>query len=143
MLWFWIGLATLVSVPVVVSVGLIGLHFWLRYRYLHVIERIFLERPFFVIPRGQPVPDAEDVRIRTRDGLTLAGCYLKGQGPRRGVILFGLEFGSNRWACVSYCDRLLTSGYDSAVRLWEVRGSTHGSLRSIQTRRQAARRRWP
>ena len=35
----------------------------------------------------------------TADGLTLRGCYLSGRGEaRRGVILFGLEFGSNRWS---------------------------------------------
>jgi pimeloyl-ACP methyl ester carboxylesterase len=28
------------------------------------------------------------------------------------VILFGLEFGSNRWACVPYCDYLLAQGFD-------------------------------
>ena len=50
-------------------------------------------------------PDAEDVRFPTPDGLTLRGCYLRTpQSPRRGVILFGLEFGSNRWSCVPYCD---------------------------------------
>jgi pimeloyl-ACP methyl ester carboxylesterase len=110
--WFWLGLATMLSVPTVVAVFMTGLHVWLRWRFLNIIERIFLERPFFIIPRGQPVANAEDVRVPTRDGLTLSGCYLKGDGPRRGVILFGLEFGSNRWACVSYCERLLKNGYD-------------------------------
>jgi pimeloyl-ACP methyl ester carboxylesterase len=110
--WFWLGLATLLSVPMAVAVFLTGLHYWLRYRFLNIIERIFLERPFFIIPRGQAVPNAEDVRIPTSDGLTLAGCYIKCDGRRRGVILFGLEFGSNRWACVSYCERLLQHGYD-------------------------------
>jgi pimeloyl-ACP methyl ester carboxylesterase len=59
------------------------------------------------------VPGAEDVHFRTPDGLTLRGCYLQGQGqPRRGVILFGLEFGSNRWSCVPYCQHLLANGFD-------------------------------
>src|SRR5262249_24408197 len=31
---------------------------------------------------------------------------------RRGVLLFGLEFGSNRWACRQYCQSLVDSGYD-------------------------------
>ena len=34
------------------------------------------------------------------------------QEPRRGVILFGLEFGSNRWSCVPYCEFLREAGYD-------------------------------
>src|SRR5262249_35304954 len=110
--WFWIGLATLVSVPVVVAVVGGGLHLYLRWRFLKVVVRIFLERPLFIIPRGQPVPNAEDVRVPTPAGLTLAGCYLKCQAPRRGVILFGLEYGSNRWASVAYCERLLHNGYD-------------------------------
>src|SRR5262249_20280830 len=31
---------------------------------------------------------------------------------RRGVLLFGLEFGSNRWACIQYCEHLRQAGYD-------------------------------
>ena len=42
----------------------------------------------------------------------LAGCYLKRARPRRGVILFGLEFGSNRWSCQPYCEHLLAAGFD-------------------------------
>jgi pimeloyl-ACP methyl ester carboxylesterase len=36
------------------------------------------------------------------------------------VILFGLEFGSNRWACVPYCDFLREHGYD--IFAFEMRG---------------------
>jgi pimeloyl-ACP methyl ester carboxylesterase len=74
--------------------------------------RIFQEKPLFIIPRGQPLDTAETVRFPTQDGLTLTGCYLKAQGPRRGVILFGLEFGSNCWSCRSYCEHLVASGFD-------------------------------
>ena len=28
------------------------------------------------------------------------------------MILFGLEFGSNRWSCVPYCEFLREAGYD-------------------------------
>jgi pimeloyl-ACP methyl ester carboxylesterase len=31
---------------------------------------------------------------------------------RRGVILFGLEFGSTRWACIPYCEFLRQAGFD-------------------------------
>jgi pimeloyl-ACP methyl ester carboxylesterase len=44
--------------------------------------------------------------------LRLRGTYFKTAKPRKGVILFGLEFGSNRWACVPYCEQLLAEGYD-------------------------------
>jgi dipeptidyl aminopeptidase/acylaminoacyl peptidase len=74
-----------------------------------------------MIPRGQPVPNAEEVTFPTADGLTLHGCYLKTPAPRRrGVLLFGIEFGSNRWSCVPYCQHLLDAGYD--VFAYEPRG---------------------
>ena len=44
------------------------------------------------------------------DAAAAATCRTTGQ--RRGVILFGLEFGSNRWSCVPYCEYLLERGYD-------------------------------
>lgn len=110
---FWIGLALLFSVPLALLLLLIVLHLYLRWTYLHLMVRIFQEKPLFIIPRGQPTGGAEDVAFRTRDGLTLRGCYLKTPASRRkGVILFGLEFGSNRWACLPYCERLLAAGFD-------------------------------
>src|SRR5262245_17298883 len=70
--------------------------------YLPRVARIFQEKPLFIVPRGQPRDDAEVVRFKTRDGLTLNGCYFKAKGPRRGVIVFGLEFGSNCWSAWQY-----------------------------------------
>ena len=83
-----------------------------RKRYLEQIVRIFEEKPLFVVPKGKPVPGAEDVHFPTADGYTLRGCYLRGRRPRRGVVLFGPEFGSNRWAALQYTDALLDAGYD-------------------------------
>lgn len=120
MVWFWLGLAVLLSVPLAVVAYMVKQHFVLRWYYLQHMVRIFQEKPLFVVPRGQPVPEAEDVTVRTPDGLGLRGCYLKGAAPRRGVILFGLEFGSNRWACAAYCEHLLDAGYD--VFAVETRG---------------------
>src|SRR5207249_2691875 len=40
------------------------------------------------------------------------GCYFRAARPRRGVILFGLEFGSNCWSCQAYCDHLVEAGFD-------------------------------
>jgi pimeloyl-ACP methyl ester carboxylesterase len=116
---FWAGLGLWFSVPLAVAVWWTGLHFYLRWKYLHLVERIFQEKPLFVIPRGQPLAHAEDVRFGGGDGLSLAGCYLSTRGPRRGVILFGLEFGSSRWSCWSYCEHLLERGFD--VFAFEVR----------------------
>src|SRR5438067_2521289 len=109
---FCYGLLLMVSVPVGLFLVLLLLHYYLRWRYLTLLLRIFQEKPLFIIPRGQPVPEAEDVSFKTADGLTLRGCYFKAKGPRRGVILFGVEFGSNRWSCVQYCQHLIDAGYD-------------------------------
>jgi pimeloyl-ACP methyl ester carboxylesterase len=93
---------------------LFGLFYlYLRWKYLDKVVRIFQEKPLFIIPRGQPTEDAEEIRFPTTDGLTLCGCYLRALTPRRvGVILFGLEFGSNRWSAVPYCEFLRRAGFD-------------------------------
>src|SRR5262249_16637591 len=96
------------------------LHYWLRKHYLQNLVRIFLEKPLFVIPRGQPTDDAEEVTFTSGDGIKLRGCYLRHSAQhRRGVILFGLEYGSNRSACRPYFDYLRTTGYDGFT--WEPR----------------------
>jgi pimeloyl-ACP methyl ester carboxylesterase len=108
---FWLGLALTCSTPVAVFVYLAYLHVQLRRNYLHLIERIFQEKPLFIIPRGQPAPGAEEVTFPA-DCRTLRGCYWKTRRPRRGVVLFGLEFGSGRWSCRSYCEHLVEAGFD-------------------------------
>jgi pimeloyl-ACP methyl ester carboxylesterase len=111
--WYvWLGLALLVALPLALTLFLVWLHLHLRVFYLHHMVRVFQEKPLFVIPRGQPVGGAEEVSFRTADGLTLRGCYLRAPGRRRGVILFGLEFGSTRWACLPYCEHLREAGFD-------------------------------
>ena len=108
---WWAGGGLIASAA---SVGSAGGAAYLYYRKKHLdqVVRIFEEKPLFVIPRGQPAPGAEDVHFETAGGLTLRGCYLSGRRPRKGVVLFGLEFGSNRWSCVPYCSALLDRGYD-------------------------------
>lgn len=113
MIWLWIVLGIVASVPLAVALFLFGLWIYLRVYYAQYLERIFQEKPLFIIPRGQPVEGAEDVSFTSADGLRLRGCYLRTTaGRRRGVILFGLEFGSNRWSCVPYCQQLIDCGYD-------------------------------
>jgi len=82
-----------------------------RHNYLERIIRIFEEKPLFIIPRGKPVPGAEEVKFIS-DGKQLIGCYLRARKPRKGVILFGLEFGSDRWSAWQYCANLCERGYD-------------------------------
>jgi pimeloyl-ACP methyl ester carboxylesterase len=123
--WFWLGLALTLSVPALFSLALTWVYFHLKHKYLHHLVRIFQEKPLFVIPRGQPQPDAEEIDIKAIDGLTLRACYLKTTRQRRGVVWFGLEFGSNRWSCVPYCEHLLENGYD--VFACECRGQGDSS----------------
>jgi pimeloyl-ACP methyl ester carboxylesterase len=108
--WVWWVLAVLAALSVTLVVG--GCILYVRNRYLDQIVRIFEEKPLFIIPRGKAPAGVDEIAFPTDNGLTLRGCYLPGRGPRRGVILFGLEFGSNRWASLQYCDALLKRGYD-------------------------------
>jgi uncharacterized protein len=118
--WVVTGVALLLFLPVAGTALMAGLYFWLCRHYLDPLKRIFLEKPLFVIPRGQPDPAAEEVALTSADGLTLRGCYLRHTAARRrGVLLFGLEFGSNRWACGPYVEYLRAAGYD--VFTWEPR----------------------
>jgi uncharacterized protein len=110
-LWLGLGvaLALLLAFPTIVTIY----YLQIKRRYLHFAVRIFQEKPLFVVPRGEPLNDAEDVSLTTAEGLTLRGCYLRTTAAhRRGVILFGLEFGSNRWACVPYSHFLRSAGFD-------------------------------
>jgi len=115
--WVWLGLGLLTSVLMAVP---LVMHWYVVRRYIPIIARIFQEKPLFQLPYGQPQADAEEVTLVTRDGLKLQACYLKSNKPRKGVLLFGLEFGSNRWSCVPYCDFLREAGYD--IFAFEMRG---------------------
>lgn len=108
----WLGVILLFGPLVLFAIGLVALYYWLCWKYMRIVVRIFQEKPLFIIPRGQPAAGAEEVRFPTADGLTLVGCYLKAAQPRRGVILFGLEFGSNCWSCRAYCEHLVERGFD-------------------------------
>jgi dipeptidyl aminopeptidase/acylaminoacyl peptidase len=119
-LLFWLGLLLTALPGLSLATWLLWLYFHLCRRYLDHVLRIFQEKPLFVVPRGQAIEGAEEVRFAAADGRTLVGCYLRARCERRGVILFGLEFGSNRWSCVAYCQVLLENGYD--VFAFESRG---------------------
>jgi uncharacterized protein len=111
--WMWLVLIFVFGPVPITACFILGCYVYYRIRYVHVIARIFEERPLFIIPRGESSSLAEDVRIPTHDGHALRGCYLKTPAEqRKGVILFGLEFGSDRWSCRSYCEQLLEHGYD-------------------------------
>jgi pimeloyl-ACP methyl ester carboxylesterase len=81
--------------------------------YLPIVVRIFEEKPFFKIRSDAPIPDAEEFRIPTTDGLTLAACLVRSQNPeKKGLVLFAPEYGGSRWSCAHYAGHLLESGYD-------------------------------
>jgi pimeloyl-ACP methyl ester carboxylesterase len=129
-LWLWIGLGIVVGLPLAVVLFLVGLYFYLIWRFMHHLVRIFGEKPLFIIPRGQPLAGAEALRFPTADGLTLSGCYLRGATTpgrgRRGVILFAPEFGANRWSCLPYCEHLLAHGFD--LFAFDFRGQGESDL---------------
>ncbi len=115
MAWFWVSSSVVLACLLLVILA----HVYVIRNYLPPTMRIFQEKPYFSIPFGQPDPSAESVRFPTTSNLTLRGCYLKTTAPRQGVILFGLEFGSNRWSCVPYCQFLVEQGFD--IFTFEVR----------------------
>jgi pimeloyl-ACP methyl ester carboxylesterase len=111
--WFYVGIAVLLIPPVAIGLFLAALYLLLRWRYLDFVVRIFQEKPLFIVPRGTPCDDAEPVVFHAADGLALRGSYFKCSAPaRKGVILFGLEYGSDRWAARQYCEKLLAAGFD-------------------------------
>jgi dipeptidyl aminopeptidase/acylaminoacyl peptidase len=124
-IWLWISLGILALIAVSVPVAF---HFHIVRHYVPFVLRIFQEKPLFILPFGQPVPDAENVILETPDGLKLQACYLKTSKPRKGVLLFGLEFGSNRWSCVPYCEFLRDAGYD--IFAFEMRGQGNSPAQS-------------
>ena len=110
--WCWYLIGGSATFTALIAAGYYGAVYHYRHKFLEQIVRIFEEKPLFIIPRGTPNADAEEVRFTTPRGLKLRGCYLKGLGRRRGVILFGLEFGSDRWSSIQYCEKLRSAGYD-------------------------------
>ncbi len=115
--WLWISLGILLTLALITP---LVFHLLIVRNYIPIVVRIFQEKPLFIMPFGRPVSDAEEVTVMTSDGLTLHGCYLRTPLPRKGVLLFGLEFGSNRWSCLPYCEFLRASGYD--IFTFEMRG---------------------
>lgn len=110
--WCWLVLVAVLGFKLaVVATYWLGVLYYRR-KFLEQMVRVFEEKPFFIVPRGRPSTDAEEIRLRTPTGLILRGCYLRANGSRRGVILFGLEFGSDRWSALQYCEKLRTAGYD-------------------------------
>jgi len=111
--WLYLVLIILGSTAAV-AVAVFGVYlFTLTRLYLPLVIRIFEEKPFFRARRDNPVPDAEEFRISTTNGLTLAACLLRTSNPdKKGLVLFAPEYGGTRWSCMHYAGHLLAAGYD-------------------------------
>ena len=102
-----------VTPVVLLSLALITLLLYVIIRYSGIVVRVFEEMPLFLPLRLSPVPDAENVHFKTRDGMNLVGSYLKTRSARRtGVLVFCPEFLSNRWSVLPYLDHLRDHGFD-------------------------------
>src|SRR5215207_2035757 len=112
-MWTALGILFL-CLPMLLVAGLITyVYVYARRNMLENLVRGFVEKPLFVIPRGEPDPAAEEVRFPTAAGMHLQGVFFRAHArPRKGVIVFGIEYGADRWSCRSYCDPLLAAGYD-------------------------------
>ncbi|WP_435006009.1 alpha/beta hydrolase [Tundrisphaera lichenicola] len=96
-----------------VIAGLAGFLIYILIRYMPKVVRIFEEKPIFLPLRVPPTQDGENVRFRTRDGLHLAGTYLKARtSTRAGVVVFCHEYLSDRWSAKPYVDHLRDQGFD-------------------------------
>lgn len=111
-MWTALGLL-LLCIPALIVLGLMTyVYCYVQRNQMENLVRAFQERPLFIIPRGERDPSAEEVRFPTADGMTLHGAYFKAAPPRKGVIVFGIEYGSDLWASRPYCDALIQAGYD-------------------------------
>ena len=81
-LWLTVALWVVGVAGLLFAVALVAGQAYYRVKFLDTVVRIFEEKPFFIVPRGQPEADAEDVTFPGPDGLTLRGCYLPARGPR-------------------------------------------------------------
>ena len=112
MILFVVGLLLLVLPAFVVGGVFVYFHYIVLVKYLPIVDRIFQETPPFGAPRGTPDEGGQPIDFPACDGRILRGAYFPTPGPRRGVILFGLEFGSDRWSARHYVQHLIEAGYD-------------------------------
>ena len=93
--------------------GLAGFLGYILVRYMPIVGRIFEEKPMFLPLRVPAAGEGEEVRFRTRDGLHLAGTYLKARtASRAGVLVFCHEYLSDRWSALPYVDHARDLGFD-------------------------------
>ena len=79
--WLYLMMLILASVAAVATVAFGIFLYTLLRMYLPIVVRIFEEKPFFRPRRDNAIPDAEEFRISTPDGLTLAACLVRTTNP--------------------------------------------------------------
>lgn len=101
---------TIVAWAVVIWSGF-WIYVWIR--YFPIVYRLIGETPILAAEPTQRLDGGEECEIRTSDGLTLRGTYLKTSlAERRGVIVFCHELNGDRWNATPYVVDLLAQGYD-------------------------------
>ncbi|MEZ6140373.1 MAG: prolyl oligopeptidase family serine peptidase [Zavarzinella sp.] len=108
-----LGYLLLFAPIIAVTTFLIYIYVYVRLFYIENMVRILQIQPLFIIPRGDHDPTAEEVHFPTSGGAKLYGVYFHTpQAVRKGVILFGIEFGSDCWSARGYTEALVADGYD-------------------------------
>ena len=98
------------GVPTLIVVGFLA-YVWIK--YAPIIGRIFEHPPVFQPPQSPPLVGGEEVRFPTRDGVLLAGTYLKARtATRAGVVVFCPEYLGDRGSAALYADPLRDLGFD-------------------------------
>jgi hypothetical protein len=64
----WLGILILFSVPCLVTLLILWVYLYVRFKMIDTLLRIFTEKPLFIIPRGEPRRGAEDVEFPSMDG---------------------------------------------------------------------------
>ncbi|MCG3178866.1 MAG: hypothetical protein BIFFINMI_01196 [Phycisphaerae bacterium] len=95
-------------------------------RYVRILLNILQDTPppLSMGPLDFQRLEGEQVQFRAADGVSLRGMFLYAgrNKPRKGMIVFCHEFGSDMYSCARYCRPLLESGFD--VFTFDFRG--HG-----------------
>ncbi len=81
--------------------------------YAIKILKMFETKPPFNLPVYPECPQAERIEFPTTHGLTLRGSvYRAAERPAHGLIVFFPELDGTHWSAPSYCESLVTAGFD-------------------------------
>jgi pimeloyl-ACP methyl ester carboxylesterase len=107
-------------------------------RYIRICLNIFSDTPppLSMGPADYKPIYGEEVRLRSFDGVSLRGMWLRHVKPTeyKGTIVFCHEFGSDMYSCVRYSRPLLDVGFDVFTFDFRAHGqsSSRGDCRPLQ-----------